>query len=230
MFKLDLHSHLIAGIDDGVQTIDESIEIILELRKLGVYNIITTPHIKKEKYPNSSINIRCGLGLLRKELKKRKIKIHIDVAAEYYADEHFLELLLKRDILTLGEKYVLFELPFTSCPNNLDEIIESIIEADYLPLLAHPERYFYMLDNFHLYEMMKAKGVYFQLDINSLNDSYSPRARKIANKLLKKNMVEFVGSDTHNMRHVEVLKKTINSRQFKRLINSAKILNNELIW
>ncbi len=229
MFSLDLHSHLIAGIDDGVKTIDESIEIILELRKLGVFNIITTPHVKQDRYPNTSIDIKSGLDLLKKELHKRKIKMQIDVAAEYYADEHFIELLLKRDILTFGENYVLFELSYKSCPTNLEEIVDIIIEEGYAPVLAHPERYLYMLKEFHLYEMMKAKGVYFQLDINSLGGYYSPKAQKIAKMLLKKNMIEFVGSDTHKMRHVEALKETINSGQFKRLYNSGKILNNELI-
>lgn len=229
MFSLDLHSHLIAGVDDGVETIEESIEIILELRKLGVYNIITTPHIKQERYPNTSVDIKSGLGLLRKELKKRRIKIRIDVAAEYYADEYFLELLLKRDILTFGENYVLFELSYKRCPGNLEEIVDSIKEAGYVPVLAHPERYLYMLENFHLYEMLKEKGVYFQLDINSLSGYYSLKAQKIAKKLLKKDMIEFVGSDTHKMKHLEVLKLTVKSRQFRRLYNSGKILNNELI-
>ncbi len=229
MFSLDLHSHLIAGVDDGVETIDESIEIILELKKLGVFNIITTPHIKQERYPNSSMQIKCGLGLLRKELNRRKIKIRIDVAAEYYADEYFLELLLKRDIMTFGESYVLFELSYKHCPSNLEEIIDAIKEAGYIPVLAHPERYLYMLENFHLYHMMKDKGVYFQLNINSLSGYYSPKARKIAKTLLKKDMIEFVGSDTHKMKHLEALKQTVNTRQFKRLFNSGKILNNALI-
>lgn len=229
MFSLDLHSHLIAGVDDGVETIEESIEIILELRKLGVFNIITTPHIKQERYPNSSMQIKCGLGLLRKELKRRKIKIRIDVAAEYYADAYFLELLLKRDIMSFGKNYVLFELSYKRCPDNLEEIVDAIKKAGYTPVLAHPERYLYMMESFHLYHMMKDKGVYFQLDINSLSGYYSPKARKIAKMLLKKDMIEFVGSDTHKMRHLEVLKQTVNTRQFKRLYNSGKILNNALI-
>lgn len=229
MFSLDLHSHLIAGIDDGVETIEESIEIILELRKLGVFNIITTPHIKQESYPNTAMQIRCGLGLLRKELKRRKINIQIDVAAEYYADDHFLQLLDTRDIMTFGKNYVLFELSYKCCPDNLEEIIDAIKEAGYTPVLAHPERYLYMLESFHLYHMMKDKGVYFQLDINSLSGYYSPKAQKIANALLKKDMIEFVGSDTHKMRHLEALKQTVNTRQFKHLYKSGKILNNALI-
>lgn len=229
MFSLDLHSHLIAGIDDGVDTIEESIEIILELRKLGVFNIITTPHIKLARYPNSSMQIKCGLGLLRKELNRRKIKIRIDVAAEYYADEYFLELLHKGDIMTFGKNYVLFELSYTACPDNLEEIIDTIKEAGYTPVLAHPERYLYMLESFHLYHMMKDKGVYFQLNINSLSGYYSQKARKIAKTLLKKEMIEFVGSDTHKMKHLDVLKQTVNTRQFKRLFKSGKILNNALI-
>jgi tyrosine-protein phosphatase YwqE len=229
MFSLDLHSHLIAGIDDGVDTIEESIEIILELRKLGVFNIITTPHIKKERYPNTATQIKCGLDELRDELRRRKINIQIDVAAEYYADEHFLQLLQAREIMSFGKNYVLFELSYTRCPDNLEDIVDAIKEAGYTPVLAHPERYLYMLESFHLYRRLKEKGVYFQLDINSLIGYYSPKAQKIANALLKEDMIEFVGSDTHKMRHLEALKQTVNTPQFKRLYKSGKIQNNALI-
>ena len=227
--RVDMHSHLIPGIDDGSKTMLESIVMILRLKELGYSKIITTPHIMKHRYPNSSEVILNGLNALRDELHRRNIDIIVEAAAEYFLDEHFLELLDKKDILTLHGNYVLFEMSYMMQPAILDEILYQIEASGYVPVLAHPERYRYMHSDFYKYARLKKRGVLFQVNINSLGGFYSQPVQKVAEKLMESGMVDFLGSDAHSSRHLDMLAKTMASHYLHEVAHKNKILNNTLI-
>ena len=99
-YTTDLHSHLIPNIDDGVKTLEESVEIIKNLKNLGYKKLITTPHIMSHRFPNNKETILSGFEKVKNELIKQNIDIELHVAAEYYYDEHFIELIRKKDLLT----------------------------------------------------------------------------------------------------------------------------------
>ncbi len=225
---VDLHSHLIPGIDDGSKTMEESIELIKRLKSLGYNKIITTPHIMMHRYPNSSTDIKEGLTALQERVNQEQIDIEIEAAAEYYLDEHLMNLVAQYDILTFGDNYLLFEMSYINHPVNLEDMVMVMIEAGYTPVLAHPERYVYMSKNFSKYAALKALGVHFQLNINSLAGYYSEEIQKIAFQLVDAGMINFVGSDTHRMRHLDILKPVIKSKVYRDLFQKNKILNNTL--
>ncbi|MCF6330755.1 MAG: hypothetical protein L3I99_04330 [Sulfurimonas sp.] len=225
---VDLHSHLIPGIDDGSKTMEESIELIKRLKSFGYNKIITTPHIMMHRYPNSSANIKDGLAAIRERLNQEQIDIKIEAAAEYYLDEHLMDLVAQYDILTFGKNYLLFEMSYINHPVNLEDMVMVMIEAGYTPVLAHPERYVYMSKNFSKYAALKALGVHFQLNINSLAGYYSDEVQKIAFQLVDAGMINFVGSDTHRMHHLDTLKSVIKSKVYRDLFKKNKILNNTL--
>jgi tyrosine-protein phosphatase YwqE len=225
----DLHSHLIPGIDDGAKDMERSIELILSLKEMGYNKLITTPHVS-DMFPNSSSTILEGYAALKCELKKRKIEMEIAVAAEYYADETFEALLKKRDILTFGEeKYLLFELSYFTEPRDLESLVYDIKLAGYTPVLAHPERYVYFHDCMDDYKKIKAMGVFFQINLNSIVNYYSQDVTNTVKQLINLGLVDFVGSDTHHRRHLTFLEKSFSNSLYQRIFKKNKILNNKLI-
>ncbi|MGA9046990.1 tyrosine-protein phosphatase [Sulfuricurvum sp.] len=222
---VDLHSHLIPGIDDGAKTMEESLELIRTLSELGYRKLITTPHIMHDMYRNTPESILSGLEALRIELEKEGIEMAIDAAAEYYLDEHFIHLLGNEKLMTFGENYLLFETSYTIRPYALFEHIYAIASRGYKPVLAHPERYSYLHDSPEDYHAIKKMGVFFQLNINSLGGYYSTPVKKAAEWIVDQGMVDFVGSDTHKMRHLDSLSKAKHAPYFQKLFDKNTLLN-----
>lgn len=226
--QVDMHSHLIPGIDDGVSTLEESIHTILSLQELGYKRAITTPHIMGDFFKNTPKNINEGLEIVKSELKKQNIDFNLQAAAEYYLDEWFVEKLeFNTPLLTFGDNYLLVETSYMNKPNNLNEIIFKIKTRGYKVILAHPERYTYMYHNFNEYIELYNRGVLFQINLNSLAGYYSPAAKTIAEKLIDNDMVDFVGTDCHGSRHIPHLKKSLATKSFAK-IKPSRILNNTL--
>ena len=229
-YLVDIHSHLIPGIDDGAQNMSESIALITKLKELGFKKLITTPHIMSDKYPNNSEIITNGLKKLKRELVKRDIDIDIEVASEYFLDKHFLNLLKQRDLLTFGNNYLLFELSYTSKPIFLESAIFEMISAGYKPVLAHPERYIFLHKNFEEYKWLKRKGLLFQINLNSFSGYYSKDVQKIANRLAEEGLIDFIGSDTHKERQLNHLQKNLNSHKvMEKIFKNNTILNESLL-
>ena len=205
---VDIHSHLLPGIDDGAKDIDTSIALILKMASYGIKNFITTPHVLGNVYPNSTAVIKEKLTVVQKELEKREIKgISIQAAAEYMLDEEFSALLEQKDILVLKDNYILVEMSYFSAPINLYEVLFKIQLKGYKPVLAHPERYNFYHSDFKSYYKLKQAGCLFQLNLLSLTDQYGKGVQKISKKLLKENLYDFVGTDTHHQNHLALLPK-----------------------
>lgn len=228
LLTVDLHSHLIPSIDDGSQSMEESLALLQGLEALGYKKIITTPHIMMDTYKNTPKIIRSGLDQIREEAKKADIKLEIDAAAEYYLDDGFIDLLQSGDLMTVNDKYLLFETSYTSKPLQLEEMIFAIGTAGYTPIMAHPERYRYVKDPEKEYGRWKELGVLFQSNLNSFGGHYGRSAKKLVTFLNENGMIDFLGSDTHGKRHLESLKHVFDSEIFSSIFSKNKILNNSL--
>lgn len=226
---VDIHSHLLPGLDDGVKTFEESIWIIKELIDLGYKKLITTPHIMGDFYKNTPDLILKKCEELQSRLNEEGINIEIQAAAEYYLDETFISKLKNGEqLLTFGDNYLLFETSYLNEPSNLFEAIALIKQNGYWPILAHPERYQYLYRSIEKFEALYDQQLSFQLNINSLSGYYSKPAQVYAQKLLDKNMINFVGTDTHHIKHIESLKKTMLLPQYAILTNQ-QLFNNSLL-
>lgn len=226
--KVDVHSHLLPGIDDGVQSIEQSLQIIKKFSELGYKKLITTPHIMNDFYQNTPEIIANKLQEMKQAIIAARIPIEIEAAAEYYFDEHFIDLVKsKSKLLTFGDNYLLFEIGFVSEPLNLKSIIFELITLGYKPVLAHPERYLYYHQKLDKLQDLIERGVLLQLNTNSITGYYSKDVKKVAEKLVKNQMIHFIGSDCHNERHFEVMKEAIDHKTYKN-ITSLPILNNSL--
>jgi len=227
--KVDLHSHLIPGIDDGSQSMEESLLILKEMEALGYLKVITTPHIMLDVYRNTPQIITDGLKSLREAAKKEGLTIEIEAAAEYYLDDGFESLLQQGKILTVKEEYLLFETSYFAKPIQLEEMIFMISSSGYKPLMAHPERYRYVKDPLKEYGRFKEFGVLFQVDLNSFGGHYGRDAKEKVNFLSKEGMIDFLGSDIHNIKQVDTLSDIFMLDTYKDIFIHNKILNADLM-
>lgn len=225
----DVHSHLLPGIDDGAQNMEESIEMIQGFAAAGYKRLVTTPHIMGDFYQNTPEIIGAKLQEVRNAIAEAQIDIHIEAAAEYYLDETFIEKLDKAEpLLTFGNRYVLFETSYMNEPAQLKEVIFQLKANNYQPVLAHPERYVYLYDSFKKLEEIAATGVLLQINILSLTAYYSKQSRKIAQRLIDAEMVSMIGSDCHKMKQQEAMLQTIQNSKYYTKVLQQPIINHSL--
>ncbi len=227
--RVDLHSHLIPGIDDGSQSVEESLALLQGLEALGYEKLIMTPHIMSDSYPNSAKTILNGLEILKKEAQNNGISLALDAGAEYYLDECFFDEMQKDDIMAVGGRYVLFESSYISKPLQIEEMIFAIGEAGYEPMMAHPERYRYIKNPEKEYRRFKELGVHFQVNINSFGGHYGKQAEGLANFLNEAGMIDFLGSDVHHRKQVDTLSELFYSDVYHNVFENNTIKNDTLL-
>ena len=210
-FKSDMHSHLIPGIDDGAQDMDQTIAMLAKFESLGYKKVVTTPHIMTDSFPNNPEIILSGLEKVKNEIKKVGIEIEIEAAAEYYFDETLMPNIKNKELLTFGDNYVLVEFAFHSPPQFLDQLFFELKTHGYRPVIAHFERYLYYLGKIDKAEKWRSEGINIQININSLFGQYGPEVQKQAEKLIDEGQFDFVGTDCHRIEHLMILEKNLSS-------------------
>ena len=228
LLKTDVHSHLIPGIDDGSTSVEDSLNIIRGLHSLGYSKLITTPHIMSDFYRNTPEIILAGLEDVRAAVAREGIPVELEAAAEYYCDYEFEKSIGEKKLLSFGDKYVLVELSYLNPSDNFDSVTFKLQLEGYKPVLAHPERYPYWYQSFNKYEEFRDKGVLLQINLASITGHYGSVAKRISERLIENNMVDFLGTDTHKMSHVDVFKKSLKLPILRRLLESGTLRNDQL--
>ncbi len=230
VLKNDIHSHLIPGIDDGAQTMNESLVMLKIFQESGYKKVITTPHIMSDYYRNTPEIINNGLAKLQQELNNNKIDIKVEAAAEYNVEPDFEEIIENDNVLTFGgdNKYVLIELSFFNEPNRLNETIWALNNKGYSPVLAHVERYSYWHNDLDKITEMINRGVKLQLNIGSLTGAYGPEIKKVAEWLVNEKIIDFIGTDCHHLKHLDMLQVARKLPKFHELIAQDQLLNSSL--
>lgn len=192
----DWHCHILPGVDDGVQSMEESLQILAEYERLGVKEVWLTPHIM-EDIPNTTEKLRNRFVEL-KAAYQGTVMLHL--ASENMLDNLFEERLEKNDLLPIGKdgKHLLVETSYFNPPMGLNNILLRIKSKGYYPILAHPERYMYMSEAD--YRQLKSMNIKFQLNQFSLFGLYGINVQKRSKELQKWEMYDFIGSDLHTMK------------------------------
>lgn len=211
---VDIHSHILPGIDDGAKNVEESLELISEMKNMKFSKIIATPHTYPGLYNNTNLSIETSYKNLISRLTH---DLEINFSSEYMLDESLIEKANKRTLLCLKDNYVLFELGFINAPNNIYEIIFELQRKNYKLILAHPERYLYLYDSHHLNELKK-RGIFFQLNLLSVTGYYGHKVFKFSEYLLKNNLIDFCGTDIHSLNQVkEIENSKVKSKQINQI-------------
>ena len=226
----DVHSHLIPGIDDGAQTMEESLALIRRLAAMGYRKIYTTPHVSTDHYPNSREMILQGLEEVREQLRSQPsvISVQLEAAAEYFLDEGFEELLMTSQLLTLPGKRVLVEMAGVAPAHNLHELLFRMQTKGYRPVMAHPERYPYYQRDFRQVERLKEQGCELQVNLLSLAGHYGSRIQDLAFKIVNRGLADFLGTDLHRAQHADALEEALKDKRMKKALWEGKFRNVEL--
>ncbi len=219
---IDMHSHLIPGVDDGAKDIEDSLNLITGLKELGFAQLYTTPHTLQDIHPNTNITLQKGFSLLNGKLPKG---IQLNLSSEYYLDEQFFEQVNTGAVLPLPGNRLLIEFSQIARPHDLEERIFDLGIKGYQIILAHPERYLFFHKQFNYYTRLKEMGVELQVNALSLTEHYGKNIKQIAEKLIEKDMIDFIGTDIHHVKHLNVLKQVPTSKSFKRLLESGLLKN-----
>ncbi|MFL2610542.1 MAG: tyrosine-protein phosphatase [Flavobacteriaceae bacterium] len=204
---VDIHSHVLPGVDDGAKDINESLSLISQMKEMGFSKIIGTPHTYQGLYDNTNESIKGSFDLLKKNLNE---DVDLDYASEYMIDRSLLERIEERSLLTLKDNYVLVEMSFISAPIELYEILFQLQLNNYIPVLAHPERYLF-IDHNEFHKLHKI-GCKLQLNLLSITGYYGKEVMSISDWLLSKKLINFVGSDIHSQRHINSMKEVVKIR------------------
>ena len=202
----DMHSHFLPGIDDGAKTIEDSLTLLRAMMDMGYKNIITTPHVMVDYYPNTTQTITAALEKVKDALAENNIDLPIRAAAEYYIDEYFIQLMESESLLTIHKNEVLVEFSMMYEPPMLNEVLFKMQNCGYRPILAHPERYVSLHRTMERYSEFKDRGCLLQLNMLSISGYYGSGIKSVAEQLLAKGMYDYCGSDMHHEKHAAVLK------------------------
>lgn len=221
---VDIHCHCIYGIDDGAQTIEESIQIIKEVELAGFTNIVLTPHYYIEAgYVASKEDIKNRIDKINELLKENRINVKLHIGNEVYMTQEVIDKIKEKEVSTLAEsKYILIEFPMHTKVKYAEAAVFRLQELGLKVIIAHPERYSYVQRDIETVENWIDKGCLLQCNYGSIIGQYGKKAKKTIKKLLKKDQVYMLASDCH-------MPETIYPKIPKVLKKLKKIISNEKI-
>ena len=235
---VDVHSHILYGIDDGAKTIDESLNILKKAYSSGITDIVLTPHfIINSKYSCNNQDKVKLVNNIKEKLIDEGIDINLYLGNEVYLDSG-ISSLINTDISTInGSRYMLIEFPMNRESTIIDDVLYELNKKGIIPVIAHPERYIYYYKNYDFFYDLIDRGCLLQGNVGSLYGIYGIKAKRMIKGLLKRKMITMMGSDVHH-ESSDIYSKDIKKDLLKLLkdkdyvedilINNARyVINNE---
>lgn len=214
---VDIHSHLLPGIDDGSKSVTDTESYMNQMNAMGINHFITTPHIFTNVWDNTEAIIADKLEATKAELLDKQCFTSFKAGAEYMIDSFFMKRLETEKLRCLKDNYLLVEMSYLNPPMQLFDILFEIQLAGYKPILAHPERYIFYSKNLEEYNRLKKSGCLFQLNLLSAVDYYGKGISKTADYLLKNEMIDFVGTDIHHQNHINAFSRKVTLKNIPEL-------------
>lgn len=224
--EVDMHSHILPGLDDGCANTAESMKILRHLADLNLKQLYFTPHVFKEMYPNTVSHIERAFAQLS---IGEFAGFFGGYAAEYMVDSHF-EQLLKADekLLTLPTNLILIEMSYAQEYNQIERMILDLLIEGYNPILAHPERYKFYHGNVNQIRRLREIGCLLQVNLLSVTGYYGMHEKRMAKYLASEGLVDLVGTDIHHERNVMALEHSLRREDLYRYFKKCHLINQEI--
>jgi protein-tyrosine phosphatase len=223
---IDMHSHLLPGIDDGSPDAATSVAYIKKMMELGYRKFITTPHVYPDLYPNNRETITAALEVLKAKLKEEQVDVEVHAAAEYFIDDLFADRLRNDEqLLTIHKNFVLVEISFMQAPTDLKNILFDMIVKGYQPVLAHPERYNYYHSRKEVFHRFKDQGCLLQINLLSLSGYYGKGVQEAAHYMVDQKLVDLIGTDLHHQRHLDAMQHPLLMTDVQKALETNHLLN-----
>lgn len=211
-FETDIHCHVLPGVDDGAQDVNESLAIISDLADMGIKRIIASPHITQVTFENTADTLNGAQAELDSALADAGIAVPVTHSAENRIDDLLIDNIKNNTLITLPDNYIIIENAFIQEPMQLDDVVFDLQVRGYRPILAHPERYSYYHNHTGRYRNLQEKGLLFQVNMLSLAGAYGRSQKKMAEWLIEKGYVDFLGTDVHNTKHTALLRDYLTTK------------------
>lgn len=235
---IDFHSHILPNIDDGSTSIGETINLIEEASKVGFTGIISTSHYIQGYYEFDCYERNQLLDIVQNKMQSDNLELYL--GSEIYFSSEIIDLIKDKKASTINNtRYLLFELPMNTKPLFVKELVYELIQNGYRPIIAHPERYSYVQDEINYVRELANLGTLFQANYGSVLGMYGNDAKKTLKKLLKDDLISFLGSDVHRTGQIypkipmalKKLNKIVSAEKLEKLttLNAQKVLNDEEI-
>jgi protein-tyrosine phosphatase len=197
---IDLHLHYVPGVDDGVSTIDEALQVCRGLKSLGYGRLVTTPHIREGMFENDRAGLTSAFEQLVAQLGNDPTLPSLGLSAEHHCDSQLLARIEGDGLMPYpGGHALLLELPNEALPVALDRLVFRIASKGYRTVLAHPERYVPLFKRTDPVDKLLDQDVALQLDLMSLVGKYGRAARKAAERMLEEGAYTIAATDTHGV-------------------------------
>ncbi|PQB04248.1 tyrosine-protein phosphatase [Aureitalea marina] len=209
----DIHNHLLPGIDDGCKEVQDSHRMLEAYKELGFVQVIPTPHVYSELYPNTPQSVKSSFDVLQDSMGSENIQVK-RYAAEYMVDEQFMADFEQRSPeLLLPNNICLVEIHFFGNTQILEQAGFQLLQQGIKPLLAHPERY-HGINDLKKFSELKGRGFKLQLNALSLLGHYGDDVKQKAFKIMDLGLYDYLGTDAHRPGHLHLLKEIrLNKKQ-----------------
>ena len=216
-YKTDVHCHILPGVDHGSQSIEQSLEMLRAEKAMGINRVILTSHVTAITFENTRESLTDAFLKLKDAVTDEGLDIELFLSAEYRMDEYYDKEYAADHLLPMPGNHVLLENSFQQELMNLDDLLFDMQVKGYRTILAHPERYTYYSRRRKRYEQLHNAGARFQVNILSFTGYFGEEARESALWFAHNGMIDYLGSDMHNVKHAHIIMDYLNSKEWRKL-------------
>jgi tyrosine-protein phosphatase YwqE len=224
--RVDIHSHLLPGVDDGANNMEEALAMLRGMTGVGFQHLYLTPHVRSHYYPNTPASLQPVFEEFQQAARRAGIDTQLNLCAEYYLDSAFQEAIQAgMPLLPFPGNYLLVEISMHQEPLFLFETLFDIQSRGYRLILAHPERYPFYWKKIEIYRKLKRAGCLLQVNLFSFTGYYGKGVRAAAELLQKNGLIDFVATDMHRQEQVE----QFSDKTIRKLLANIEIKNNQFL-
>lgn len=216
-YHTDVHCHILPGVDHGSQSIEQSLEMLRAEQEMGISHVILTSHVTAVTFENTRESLMDAFLKLKDAVTDEGLNIDLSLSAEYRMDEYFDKEYAADHLIPMPGNHILLENSFQQELMNLDDLLFDMQVKGYKTILAHPERYTYYSRRRKRYEQLHNAGARFQINILSFTGYFGEEARDSALWFAKNGMIDYLGTDMHNIKHAHIIMDYLCSKEWKRL-------------
>ncbi|MBQ3730886.1 MAG: hypothetical protein IJS04_01430 [Muribaculaceae bacterium] len=229
-YKTDIHCHILPGVDHGSQSIEQSLDMLRAEKQMGIERVILTSHVTAITFENTRETLMDSFLKLKDAVTDIGLDIELALSAEYRMDEYFDKEYAADHLIPMPGNHILLENSFQQELMNLDDLLFDMQVKGYKTILAHPERYSYYSRRRKRYEQLHNAGARFQVNILSFTGYFGEEARESALWFVRNGMIDYLGSDMHNVKHAHIIMDYLNSKEWRRLSKEIEpTVKNDLI-
>jgi len=229
-YNTDVHCHILPGVDHGSQSMEQSLEMLRAEAEMGINRVILTSHVTAITFENTRETLTDAFMKLKDAVTDEGMDMELFLSAEYRMDEYFDKEYAADHLIPMPGNHILLENSFQQELMNLDDLLFDMQVKGYRTILAHPERYTYYSRRRKRYEQLHNAGARFQVNILSFTGYFGEEARDSALWFAHNGMIDYLGSDMHNVKHAHIIMDYINSKEWKKLSSEIEsTVKNDLI-